>query len=424
MKPSDALTLSVFFATLSAITPVMAETKKYQPKDKPWHQNQDQTRNQIRGGAPHPHNQVVRAGTASQPLSVQTNQVPRDNSTPSRMAANEYVHREPDYEAEQQPDTVAQILMDQDFAADAAPGQDNAPVPQTELGAVDPDYPQGPLSQEANSHNADFQRDEPEDKDAQEWDRDVAAEDAADRSPQNPHDDKPAYHERAVEAQPQTTTGPAASHNRQNSQHGSFIGQEQIDVSGTVLETTENPEISPKIFEEAIDPIAALIQQEQASSPPRTINQYDAHPVGLNADATPGQIMPAGQDQSAYAKARGFVADRSYFEAIENFEHFFNAFPNSLLGPNAAYWLGESYEATDQLPKAANAYGKAYSLSKTLLKETKNKDQHHVISTKVPASLRKLAALLKRLGHPDQASVTLQCLEREYPASTHPSHHG
>jgi len=61
------------------------------------------------------------------------------------------------------------------------------------------------------------------------------------------------------------------------------------------------------------------------------------------ARAPNGLPVPAGNDRANYQAAFDLLKDGKYPEAIQAFKQFLTSFPDSTLGDNAQYWLGESH---------------------------------------------------------------------------------
>jgi tol-pal system protein YbgF len=74
-----------------------------------------------------------------------------------------------------------------------------------------------------------------------------------------------------------------------------------------------------------------------------------------------GTAAPAGaaatdNDRSAYTKAFDALKSNDYPGAIGKFKDFLHAYPQSSLGGNAEYWLGEAYYVTHDYDNAAAAF--------------------------------------------------------------------
>jgi tol-pal system protein YbgF len=65
-----------------------------------------------------------------------------------------------------------------------------------------------------------------------------------------------------------------------------------------------------------------------------------------------GLPVPAGNDRANYQAAFDLLKDGQYPEAIQAFKQFLTSFPDSMLGDNAQYWLGESHYVMKDYPQA------------------------------------------------------------------------
>ncbi len=179
--------------------------------------------------------------------------------------------------------------------------------------------------------------------------------------------------------------------------------EEKTEESSTPKEAAE-PKGTPDVEAEEAeleDPVAALIAQQKKDNPKSTT-------VG-------DTLIPNGDDYTAYTNARSSLKQGQTYKAINELNSFLEAYPNSLLGPNGAFWLGEAYNLAGDKSQAAVAYGRAYSLSKALLEKPENKPHQSTIQAQVPASMVKLSEILIDTGKKDQAKATMKALKAEFP---------
>jgi tol-pal system protein YbgF len=66
--------------------------------------------------------------------------------------------------------------------------------------------------------------------------------------------------------------------------------------------------------------------------------------------------VPGGSDTANYQAAFGLLKDSQYDKAIVAFQHFLQAFPESVYADNAQYWLGEAYYVNKSFPDALAAF--------------------------------------------------------------------
>jgi len=93
------------------------------------------------------------------------------------------------------------------------------------------------------------------------------------------------------------------------------------------------------------------------------------------ANGQPGLPVPDGSDTANYQAAFKLLKDSQYDRAIEAFQNFLAAFPDSPLAENAQYWLGEAYyvnksytDALAAFQRVADKYPQSRKLPDALLK--------------------------------------------------------
>lgn len=79
-------------------------------------------------------------------------------------------------------------------------------------------------------------------------------------------------------------------------------------------------------------------------------------PVGPTATTSDGLPVPGGDDRANYQAAFDLLREGKYAEATEGFRTLLTRFPNSSMGDNAQYWLGESYYVQRQYQEALRAF--------------------------------------------------------------------
>jgi tol-pal system protein YbgF len=113
--------------------------------------------------------------------------------------------------------------------------------------------------------------------------------------------------------------------------------------------------------------------------------------------------LPSGTEQEAYDAAFNSLREGQYGQAISGFEGFLTAYPKSMLAANAHYWLGETYYAVRDYPKAKDTFlqlGAEYPKS-----------------DKLPEAMLKLGYVYDVLGDKDKARQVLEKLIETYPNS-------
>ncbi len=139
--------------------------------------------------------------------------------------------------------------------------------------------------------------------------------------------------------------------------------------------------------------------------------------VGGVAANTPGQSDPGKSASSDQAPVGADVADEfrahdaalelfksgNYQGAIDSFQNFVGAHPNSQLAPSAYYWIGNAYFNLRD-------YRNAIVYQHKLVSEYPN-------SSKVPDALLNIASCQQGLGDAAAAKETLASLVMKYPLS-------
>ena len=117
--------------------------------------------------------------------------------------------------------------------------------------------------------------------------------------------------------------------------------------------------------------------------------------------ATP--VAPGDAERVAYEAAFDRLKAGRYDESARAFQQFLAQFPAGPLAPNAVYWLGESYYATQNYELAAQQF-------RSLLERFPAHD-------KAAGAMLKLALSQYGLGQLDAAQATLAQVARSYPGS-------
>lgn len=130
---------------------------------------------------------------------------------------------------------------------------------------------------------------------------------------------------------------------------------------------------------------------------------------GNSASGTLGQLSsnPAAAGQTAEALYESGFADvrAQKFDAAEKeFTTFMAKYPTHPLAGNAQYWLAETYYVRGDYRQAAKMFAKGY--------------QEFPKGQKASDSLLKLGLSLGKLGKKEDACLTLQQLQKEFPGDT------
>jgi len=152
--------------------------------------------------------------------------------------------------------------------------------------------------------------------------------------------------------------------------------QQYMDLDERLMAGSAGIEASPQVDDDAAREVA------QAPSP-----------SGNSADA-----------QAAYQNAFAKVQARQFGEAIEAFNAFVAAHPDTSLTANGYYWLGELHSAEANLNEAESAF----------LQVIDNYPQ----SSKVPDALYKLGLIKARQGEIEESRALLEQVRDDYPDSS------
>ncbi len=176
-------------------------------------------------------------------------------------------------------------------------------------------------------------------------------------------------------------------------------------------------------------------QQEQYIDLDRRVAQLaqasaGAGPPGLaNTGALPGQGMPpstpvnagtggtfprtpiattilatGGGEREAYTGAFDLMKDRQFDESAMAFNQLIVAYPNGQYTPNAFYWLGELYLASEDVEKARQSFAQVLNL--------------YPDHPKIADTLYKLGVVYHRLGDGRRSVEYFNRVQTEYPQSS------
>ena len=148
-----------------------------------------------------------------------------------------------------------------------------------------------------------------------------------------------------------------------------------------------------------LPPTAALRPEGEDAAPAARVATEAAPPL-----PAPAAAAPVGDaERAAYGAAFDVLKAGRYDESARMFQQFLQQFPQGGLVPNALYWLGESYYATQN-------YALALDQFRYLLERFPAND-------KAPGALLKLGLSQYGLGQQADAESTLAEVGRRYPGS-------
>jgi tol-pal system protein YbgF len=106
--------------------------------------------------------------------------------------------------------------------------------------------------------------------------------------------------------------------------------------------------------------------------------------------------------EQEYQDAYSVLKNKNYKKARDDFRAFVQKYPESDLVGSAYYWVGETFFTQNEYEKAAVEYLKGYQIA--------------MRGMRAPDNLLKLAkSLAKMKGHKQEACLTLQKLQTEFP---------
>jgi tol-pal system protein YbgF len=138
------------------------------------------------------------------------------------------------------------------------------------------------------------------------------------------------------------------------------------------------------------------LPSQAAAAPP-----VPAPPPPSPPETRPQTAAPQGSSKEQYAAAFALMQKANYAGASTAFSDFLSRYPDDALADNARYWLGESYYARGDYPRAAETFFEAYERSKT--------------GPKAPDTLLKLGMALGNLNKKKEACSSFRELSRAFP---------
>ena len=127
-----------------------------------------------------------------------------------------------------------------------------------------------------------------------------------------------------------------------------------------------------------------------------TINQK-------NVSKTVTSVLPVGSLQDRYKYAFNFLKRRDFEGGEKALKAFVEAYPGNKLSGNAQYWLGETHYVRKDYAAAASVFAEGF--------------KRYPKSNKAPDNLLKLGMSLSALDRIEDACITFNKLDKEYPNS-------
>lgn len=192
----------------------------------------------------------------------------------------------------------------------------------------------------------------------------------------------------------------------------SLIEQQQREMTGQV-ETLMN---DIRLVKERLDRMQADNDQrfqhmEGGGLKPPTPLDTTVIPKPYVAPSSEGTlgVLSGANDSPAevlYEDAFSHIRDGNYAAAETGFKEFMERFSNHSLASNAQYWLGETYYVRGDYKQSARAFAQGY--------------QDFPKGPKAGDSLLKLGLSLGKLGKKEDACLSFQQLQKEFPGDVSP----
>ncbi len=116
--------------------------------------------------------------------------------------------------------------------------------------------------------------------------------------------------------------------------------------------------------------------------------------------------IPEGREESvqaAYMKAFGLFSANSYSGAVEAFNSFISAYPESEYAANARYWLGECYFSLGRYTEAIDSFTRVLEMNP--------------LPKRAADAMFRIGTAWYRLDNPSKGSAALRLLIEKYPGS-------
>lgn len=151
--------------------------------------------------------------------------------------------------------------------------------------------------------------------------------------------------------------------------------------------------------------VAQLVQAGAAASPTGSATTANAS-SGSAFPRTPIATIPStgGGEREAYTSAFDLMKARQFDESAMAFNQLIVAYPNGQYTPNAFYWLGELYLASEDVEKARQSFAQVLNLY----------PEH----PKIADTLYKLGVVYHRLGDGRRSVEYFSRVQAEYPQSS------
>jgi tol-pal system protein YbgF len=173
---------------------------------------------------------------------------------------------------------------------------------------------------------------------------------------------------------------------------GEAARNQYLDIDGRLIR-----------LEGGTPPVAAATPAAAPQSAARSASAAGAADTPAATTTAPALVKVGDAERAAYEAAFAVLKSGQYDASARQFQDFLQQFPEGALAPNALYWLGESYYATQN-------YELAQAQFRALL-------QRFPTDEKSPGALLKLGLAQYGLGREAEAESTLAEVGRRYPGT-------
>jgi tol-pal system protein YbgF len=174
-----------------------------------------------------------------------------------------------------------------------------------------------------------------------------------------------------------------------------------LDLDGRINRLEGGAAVAPPA--DATGGAAAVAPQAPARTAASTGAPATAAPSAVPPPRATTVAAPGDAERVAYEAAFDRLKAGRYDESARAFQQFLGQFPAGPLAPNAVYWLGESYYATQNYELAAQQF-------RALL-------ERYPAHDKAAGAMLKLGLSQYGLGQQDAAQATLAQVVRSYPGT-------
>ncbi len=209
----------------------------------------------------------------------------------------------------------------------------------------------------------------------------------------------------AVEQQQRAVTGQIEKLQFDVRQMQEQLQKFQADTELRFQQTGSAATVAPPVRSTAVAPAPTLPPDEMMATPS---TDEVVKTSGNSAAGTLGTLSTSGAETAETLYESGFadVRESNFESAQKKFGEFMKRHPTHALAGNAQYWLAETFYVRGDYRQAAKLFAKGY--------------QDYPQGQKAADCLLKLGLSLAKLGQKEDACLSLQQLQSEFPGDTSP----